>query len=161
MDWKWEGQESENEGRVGRRGSWPGRPKPDHLSASNAHSAYWLPHKGSPTNTFWFIILIRRYQSTVRQTGQCFSGTDCKNMNKWRLRSVFLDEVRQEGKSRHPYGSLPWSSEFPRGIDTYLWYSSFSPRPTWYVPCGLAITNVPSPKVAQQLLFSQLVMTVA
>lgn len=34
-------------------------------------------------------------------------------------------------------------------------------RLTWYVPCGFAMMDVPSPKVAQQLLSSQLVMTVA
>lgn len=36
-----------------------------------------------------------------------------------------------------------------------------APGPTWYVPCGFAITDVPSPKVVQHLLSSQLVMTVA
>ena len=46
-----------------------------------------------------------------------------------------------------------------------VWHAPLAPltllRLTWYVPRGFAMMDVPSPKVAQQLLSSQLVMTVA
>lgn len=37
----------------------------------------------------------------------------------------------------------------------------FNLRLTWYVPCGVEIIEVPSAKMAQQVLSSQFVMTVA
>lgn len=69
--------------------------------------------------------------------------------------------MRQREQQLYVAGIFTRGVSFLIQMDTSLWHSSFLPRPTWYVPCGFAIIDVPSPKVAEQLLSSQLVMIVA
>lgn len=84
----------------------------------------------------------------------------CKDIEKCVLRSV---EMR--ATARHVAGMFTAPDRCAFSVTNTLRHFPLAPLillgPTWYVPCGFAMMDVPSPKVAQQLLSSQLVMMVA